>query len=338
MFNENYEVALPILIKLDSMQANNANILYQIGMCYYFSPLETDKSIFYLEKAVKSTNVEYQEGEEKETNAPNWAYYLLGKAYNKNYNFDQAISTFEEYKISIDELDSITIADIDRQIQIAENAKILVSSPVNMSIKNLGEKVNSPFPDYKPVLTADESELIFTSRRAGSTGDAINSEGKYFEDIYISQRTGGEWTEPERIGGHINTDDHEATVGLSADGQILYIYKFSEGSGDIYFSQLDGSKWSDPKKMGSDINQKSWESHASVSADGKFLYFTSDREGGFGGTDIYFCRRLPDNTWGLALNMGRNVNSEYDEDGGYLHPDGENFFFQFKGPYLNGRI
>jgi len=331
MFNENYEVALPILIKLDSMQANNANILYQIGMCYYFSPLETEKSISYLEKAVKSANVEYQEGHEKETNAPHWAYYLLGKAYNKNYNFDHAISTFEQYKISIGEVDSTTIADIDYQIQIAKNGKILVSSPVNMSIKNLGEKVNSPFPDYKPVLTADESELIFTSRREGSTGNAINPEGKYFEDIYISQRTDGEWTEPERIGGHINTDDHEATVGLSADGQILYIYKFSEGSGDIYFSELDGSNWSDPKRMGSDINQKSWESHASVSADGKFLYFTSDREGGFGGTDIYFCRRLPDNTWGLALNMGRNVNSPYDEDGGYLHPDGENFFFSSKG-------
>ena len=67
MFNENYEFALPVLLKLDSMQANNANILYQIGMCYYFSPLETDKSISYLEKAVNSANIEYQEGFEKET-------------------------------------------------------------------------------------------------------------------------------------------------------------------------------------------------------------------------------------------------------------------------------
>ncbi len=200
-----------------------------------------------------------------------------------------------------------------------------------MEITNLGDKVNSAYADYKPVLTADESQLIFTSRREGSTGDAVNAEGKYFEDIYVSNFENGEWTVPKSIGPTINTDDHEATVGLSADGQQLYVYKFLEGSGDIYMSNLMGANWMEPQKMGSDINLKSWESHASISADSKYLFFTSDREGGYGGSDIYYCQRLPDGSWGLAINMGPMVNSSYDEDGGYMHPDGQNFFFSSKG-------
>lgn len=331
MYDESYEFALPILLKLDSMQANNANILYQIGMCYYFSAVEFEKSVPYLELAVKSASMDYQEGFDKETNAPHWSYYLLGMAYNKNYQFDKAASTFAQYKISLNEADSLTLADIDHQIKIANSGKKLVAAPVNMEISNLGENVNSKYSDYKPVLTADESQLIFTSRREGSTGDAVNAEGKYFEDIYVSNFENGEWTVPKSIGPTINTDDHEATVGLSADGQQLYLYKYLEGSGDIYISNLMGANWMEPQKMGSDINLKSWESHASISADAKYLFFTSDREGGYGGTDIYYCQRLPDGSWGLAINMGPMVNTNYDEDGGYLHPDGQNFFFSSKG-------
>ncbi|MBL4651620.1 MAG: OmpA family protein [Flavobacteriales bacterium] len=331
MFNENYEFALPVLLKLDSMQPNNANIQFQIGMCYFHSPLESEKSIPYIETAVKSASMEYQEGDEKETGAPLWAHYLLGEAYNKNYNFDKAEVTFEQYKALLIDVDSSIIEDVDHQIKIAKNGKTLIASPVNMIITNLGDKINSSYADYKPVLTADESELIFTSRREGSTGDAVNLEGKYFEDIYISDFIDGEWAAPKNIGAAINTDDHEATVGLSADGQKLFIYKFLEGSGDIYVSDLEGSEWASPKKMGSDVNLKSWESHASMSADSRFLYFTSDREGGYGGTDIWYCQLLPDGNWGLALNMGPQVNSIYDEDGGYLHPDGDNFFFSSKG-------
>ena len=331
MFHENYEYALPVLLKLDSMQAGNANILFQIGMCYFHSPLESEKSIPYIEKAVKSVSNQYQEGDEREVNAPVWAHYLLGEAYNKNYNFDEAAIAFEQYKSLLVEPDSSIIDDIDHQIKIAKNGKALIASPVNMIITNLGEKVNSSYADYKPVLTADESELIFTSRREGSTGDAVNLKGKYFEDIYISDFVDGEWGAPKNIGTTINTDDHEATVGLSADGQKLFIYKFLEGSGDIYVSDLEGSDWAAPKKMGSDVNLKSWESHASMSADSRYLYFTSDREGGYGGRDIWYCQLLPDGNWGLALNMGPKVNSIYDEDGGYLHPDGDNFFFSSKG-------
>ncbi len=76
-----------------------------------------------MERAVKSASKDYQEGFDKETNAPQWSYYLLGKAYNKNYQFDKAASTFAQYKIALTEADSVTLADINHQIKIANSGK-----------------------------------------------------------------------------------------------------------------------------------------------------------------------------------------------------------------------
>src|SRR6185369_11165079 len=74
-----------------------------------------------------------------------------------------------------------------------------------------------------------------------------------------------------------------------------------------------------------------WESHACLTNDGNTIYFVSDRPGGFGGRDIYRCVKLPNGAWSKALNVGPVINTEYDEDGGFMHPDGKTFFFASKG-------
>ena len=127
----------------------------------------------------------------------------------------------------------------------------------------------------------------------------MTEDGQYFEDIYISHRNNeGKWGAPSSISENINSSGHEASIGLSVDGQELFIYKdesnmVNEKDGNIYYSKLNGDVWTNPVKLGPTINTKYNENHASISADGTELYFTSDRPGGIGGMDIYVSKNYP---------------------------------------------
>src|SRR5690606_8336857 len=83
--------------------------------------------------------------------------------------------------------------------------------------------------------------------------------------------------------------------------------------------------------MSSDINTKAWETHGALSADGNTFFFTSDRANGYGGRDIYRTVRLPDGQWSKAQNLGPVVNTKYDEDGVFIHPNGRTLYFSSVG-------
>ncbi|MCX7606706.1 MAG: OmpA family protein [Bacteroidia bacterium] len=221
-------------------------------------------------------------------------------------------------------------------LQHLKNAERYIQNPVKVEIRNLGGIINSPYPDYAPVISADESILLFTSRRPGSTGDKIASDGLPYEDIYITEKTiDGSWRTPRNIGPPLNTPTHDACIALSADGQTLFLFN-SEHGGDIFMSRLKGSKWLSPKNMGSPINTKSWEPSVCLSADERTLFFVSDRPGGLGGRDIYMCRRLPQGKWSEPVNLGPPINTPYDEDGPFFHPDGKTLFYSSNGPNSMG--
>ncbi|MDW8135143.1 MAG: OmpA family protein, partial [Bacteroidia bacterium] len=216
------------------------------------------------------------------------------------------------------------------------NAEKLMQNPQKIQITNIGPVLNSPYPDYAPVISADESVLLFTSRRPGSTGGKVAGDGLYYEDIYISEKdAAGKWTPPRNIGAPLNTPVHDACVALSADGQTLFLFN-SENGGDIFISRLKGTKWLSPKNMGSPINSKYWEPSVCLSADERTLFFVSDRPGGLGGRDIYMCRRLPNGKWSQPINLGPPVNTPYDEDGPFFHPDGKTLFYSSNSPNSMG--
>ncbi|MGZ4118251.1 MAG: OmpA family protein, partial [Bacteroidia bacterium] len=198
-------------------------------------------------------------------------------------------------------------------------------------IQNLGSAVNSPYGDYSPVLSADQSALFFTSRRPESTGSQKDDEGNYMEDIYMSEKTKSGWSQAKNIGAPVNTEWHEASVGISPDGQTILIYKDDNGDGNIYSTVLDGDTWSTPVKLNDNINSKYWEPSAFISADGKTLYFVSDKPGGFGGRDMYMSKLTPEGDWGKSVNMGANINTPYDEDAPFIHPDGVTLSFSSNG-------
>lgn len=327
----NYAQALNYYLAAYKVDSTNSNINYKIGVTYIKIISGKQKALSYLQKSIAQTAPNYDPFNANEKAAPITAFYYYGQALHLNYKFDDAIANYEKFKSLLGKKQSAIANDVDRQIKISEYAKTLVAAPMNVVIKNLGATINTPYPEYSPVISADENTLIFTSRRHSSTGGDKTADGEFYEDIYISYRgKDGLWAEPKSISPNINTVTHEASVGLTADAQTLLIYKDTNG-GDIYESKLEGDDWSIPKPMGSNINTSSWETSACLTPDGNTLYFVSDRKGGIGGRDIWRCVKLPNGKWSVAVNLGKPINTEYDEEAPFIHPNGNLLFFSSNG-------
>jgi hypothetical protein len=332
LLEDNYELAKDNFEAAYKIDSSSANINYQMGICYLNSARKKSIAENYFAKAVKNISRTYKADSPDEKSAPPLAHFYYGKALHVNYKFDDAITQYDEFARYTDAKSKDWKAMVAKEKATTLLAKEAVAAPLNLKVENLGDSINSQYPEYSPVLSADERTLIYTTRRPNSTGGEIGSDGQYYEDIVISYKDDvGRWSKPVSLSSNVNTPGHEASINLSPDGQTLIVYKGESGNGDIFYTTYDGKDWTTLKDFGSDINTKYFESHACLNADVTVLFFASDRPGGFGGRDIYRCVKLPNGNWSKALNMGATVNTPNDEDGAFLHPDGQTFFFASKG-------
>jgi len=264
------------------------------------------------------------------------ASFYMGKISHLQKKFNDALLYYQRYKTY--KLKEINDQEIDRQIEISQRAKQMIDNPVNVTVSNLGSKINSPYQDYVPLITADESALYFTSRRPGSSGNLKDPLNEFFEDIYIAKCINGQWLEAENIGKPVNSNTHDATVSLSSNESTLIFYRTNENltAGDLYASEHIENKWTEPVKLGENINSDAQESSACLSPDERTIIFSSNRSGGFGGKDLYRSVILPNGQWSLPVNLGPSINTPFDEDAPYLHIDGKTLYFSSNGQKTMG--
>ncbi|MBI3510008.1 MAG: OmpA family protein [Bacteroidetes bacterium] len=317
-----FKQALDEFLIANTFNPNSATLNYKMSICYYNISSQKQMGLSYIEKANKlNPNV-----------APDVQYYL-GRLYHLSAQWDKAITAYRAYLVPLNvdgAKNKDKIADMNRKIQECVNGKEFQKNPQRVFIDNLGATVNTSDPEYTPLITADESEMLFTSRRATSTGAKKDEDGQYFEDLYQTNYVNGQWTAPVNMGKPINTDDHDATAGLSPDGQKLYVYRPTNG-GDLYESVLKGDKWTDPERMNKNINSDGHESSVSLSFDGKKLYYISDKDGTMGNRDIWVSTMDAKGKWGESSNIGAPINTIYGEEGVFIHPDGKTIYFSSQG-------
>ncbi len=344
---EEYDKALELWLKLDSISPEDPKYNYFIGVCYMHS-LHQERALDYL-KFAKSKGYDTYDDYIIELDFHEHFTSLdidfnLGRAYHLHHEFDKAIEHYKIFEDKIPPKSNIHDEEInimDRFIEQCHHAKELVNEPVEgVTIKNLGPVINSEYPDYVPVISADETMMIFTTRRPTTTGGRRdpNSEDYYMEDIVVSFKDSTDnWTEPVGLSDNINSDEHESCIFLSADGQDIFVYKNDHhGAGSIFQSHLNGQEWSTPEKLPDGINSKHWEGSASMTANEKWIFFSSDRPGGAGSRDIYWAKRLPDNRWGEPRNMGPSINTQFAEDAPFIHPDAHTLYFSSRGHFGMG--
>ena len=205
---------------------------------------------------------------------------------------------------------------------------------------NMGPKVNSEKPDYAPFMHPSDSVLIFTSRRDEEIViDDIHAQKN--ENLYYAQKgfISGVWSDAKKFTDAINSSYNEGSACLSPDGKTLYFTRCDEpegyGSCDIYVAEFYGGTWINIRNLGTNVNSPGWDSHPNISPDGEMLFFTSNREGGFGGSDLYVTFREEDGTWTMAENLGPTVNTKENEVTPFYHKVNGTLFFSSTGHLLN---
>lgn len=150
---------------------------------------------------------------------------------------------------------------------------------------NLPGLVNTANWETQPSLSADGQTLYFIR--------AVRSkEGRANSDIYVANlRENGTWSEAQRLSNTINTSSNEESVQIHPDGSTLYFASRGHiglGGSDLFMSKKDAKgNWSKPVNLGYPINTRFDENSLLVSAQGDIAFFASDRQGGYGGLDIY---------------------------------------------------
>lgn len=205
---------------------------------------------------------------------------------------------------------------VDKQAELA--AEAFPFNPVNM-----GDAINTSALEYFPTLTIDGSQFIFTRREKGN------------EDFYGSLRDQNLWKKAVLLPGNINSNLNEGAQTISQDGSWLIFTgcNFPDGYGscDLYISYQTPEGWSLPENLGRTINTEYWESAPSLSPDKKELYFASKRNDGYGGSDLYVCRRQPNGRWSAPENLGPQINTVGDESAPFMHADNQTLYFTSNG-------
>lgn len=325
--DENFKKSEDLYEAFVKTEPSNADFNFKLAFCYLQSDETVFSSIAYFEKAAELFKAD-DNMEEYYT-----AAFYKAKALHKSYQFQLAE---EEYSELINITDNNRLKkEAEKELANVKTAAEFFSMANFFRLTKYGI-LNSEYDDHSPVTSADESVIMFTSRRPGNTGEALAENGEPYEDIYVYRK--GKHKRPVNIGKPINTEFHDATCGLSVDGNELFIYRATrKDGGDIYHSKYNGDSWSVPVRLGENINTKYRETHASLSADGSLLYICSNRKGGYGGFDIYMSEKNEDGTWGEAKNLGPVINTKEDENGPYIHADGNTLYFSSEGhPGMGG--
>lgn len=320
MKDGDYQLAFDHFRELLMTEPNNTEYNYKAAECILDSDIDLkSKAVSYLEKIKDNED------------APRDILLQLGRAYHQAYKFEEAIKVLHLYEEQ-NSRDEWAQEQACRYIEMCTIAIDMVKNPLSVKIENLGDDINSEEPDYYAFVDEEETTLYYTTRRSKGNSGYEMVDGYESAEIFMSKEKRGEWGKAKTIGGLVGSTFDEDIVGLSNDGEVLFIYLNTwEISGDLSMATKRGRQFQKPVHLGPNINSPAMETTATISRDQETIYFSSDRNGGYGGFDLYMAKRLPDGTFGLPINMGPNFNGPYDELFPHFSSDEKTFYFSSDG-------
>lgn len=300
--------ALEIMDELYQKDSSNVELNYYMGLCF-FELHEYEKAEKHFNQSATSVSLEL--------------FRYKAAAAHANGKLKKAINFYNGYKIIAGKKD-LTNDEVTRFLNQISYAELALRSSKNITVENVGGKINTKFDEYNAYINADASSMVFTSDREN-----------YVHNIYqILEMNNGSLVEKNSL----NSDKNEIVTGLSSDGNTLLFQKTNKFfiAGNLFMTTYDIENWATPTELTKEINSSFDETGASITDDFKTIYFVSSRPGGYGGKDIYKANRLPDGTWGKAQNLGPIINTPYDEDAPFIASDGKTLYFSSNGHQTMG--
>ena len=312
--NGQYQSAIDLLKKSNSREPGKVNFF--IAESYRLSNRLKDAEPYY-EKAggrgIDKDSVQF--------------YYAQSLKANAKY---------EEARKQLEELQSRTT---NEKMKDRANAELnglqylsnLKQKPSYYRIKNL-ELLNSQHSEYAPAYL--NNELYYTSSRGN--GKIYEATGTPFTNIFkvASRGANVDMATLAQLPSNINTENvNNGCIAFSPDGKIMVFGKGNNGKRkggedvDLYLARFRNGVWGEPAIITGSVNSpKFWDSTPAFSPDGRTLYFASNRDGGYGGTDIYAAQMDSRGRFSRIRNLGPEINTPGNEMFPYVAEDAKLYF------------
>jgi outer membrane protein OmpA-like peptidoglycan-associated protein len=319
-----YREALELLTRYDEQKGGETDIAQAIGIAAYQTN-QLPKAKQYLSAIASNAKMI----------DPSVLLYL-GRTYHAELNFKEAIKNYKRFLSLTDDKHPERRRVVGDVLRCASGVKILLQTDLAL-VENLGEGVNSRFDEFAPIQSATiDDRLYFSSAREDSEGGMRNEQGftdvkngHYFNDIYITDFDAGDWRSPTRLENIlINSARHEWLLDITNGGKTLVFFRTGNGfSGDI---MIDTFKSGDetrslPPTLNAPLHPESGDNSVTFFND-SILIFAAKRPEGFGGLDLYYTV-FANGAWRSPKNLGKGINSPYDETTPYLAKDGRTLYF-----------
>lgn len=299
---------------------------------------------FELLENYDSTVIQYGKALILNPNFSRTLYFELGRAYYRNGQYQKSLEYFyqfeklqtkpihqfgfngeKEQRFEIDYLESLP-----RSIRACKNALELINFSKVKYIQNLGDSINTPNNEYFPYVSNNQELLFYTASKLDKLKKMALD-----ENLFYSHENKG-WRKGQAVDGLITSPKNEGMSTFTMDG-VTMIYTVCEQEGviangcDLRKAIMQGDSIVTIETLEGMVNSEFWETQAALSCDGNSLYFASNRKGGVGLTDIWVSQRLPDGNWGIAENLGKNVNTPGYEEAPFITNDDKTLFFSSTG-------
>lgn len=265
------------------------------------------------------------------------AFYYYAVSLKANDDVKRANQVLEDYLKKGQ--DDAVVALAERELNNLGQLPEIETRVNHFRVKNL-EAINTKFAEYSPFYS--DGKLYFTSNRHG--GKIYKGTGTPFTDIYMVNTRGAnvDLATLEELSPIINEPNvNLGSITMSKNGNTVIFAKGNSGKSsganevNLYFTRYRNGAWQTPRPLS--INgQDSWDSTPALSPDGKTLFFSSNREGGFGGLDIYTASLNRRGRWVDVRNMGEGINTPGNEIFPYVGGTGKLYFSSDGWPGFGG--
>lgn len=218
-------------------------------------------------------------------------------------------------------------------VNTAENREIEGMFAADMNVfyfirRPLGE------PSTSNVLVAIEyknNQWQESIIKHGESEPSVSPDGTtiYFANNYM-KRTREGWSELQTLGGHL--DDIAIMRGSASSNGTYYFDTFTEQlDTPLRYSRLINDEYEQPKSLGPQFAIGTYNAHPFIAPDESYVIWDSRRDDGYGSSDLYISYRASDGSWGSAINLGGEINTDADENHPSVSPDGKFLFFDRRG-------
>lgn len=255
-------------------------------------------------------------------------FYNYGNVLKTNNNYNEALSYYYEYLEANPSDKKATYA-----VKSCQEIKYWLTKPQEYQVNSVSE-LNTKQSEFCPAVLNDK--LVFVTERQNDLIEFATSElnGAPYLNVYYSKFKNSNFGKVKLFSKKVNSNYHDGPIAFSEDGKTAFLTRVSYTAGKssdfvnrakLYLLSGNGkTKWSGIKPFQYNSDDYSC-AHASLSFDGNTLYFTSDMPGGFGGKDIWMCKKEGEQ-WSKPLNLGSDINTSGDEMFPYIRKDGMLFF------------